>query len=320
MAHDHDHRPDHGHSHAPADFGRAFAIGITLNLVFVLIEAGFGFLANSLALVADAGHNLSDVMTLAVAWVAMVMAKRGATARHTFGFKKGTILVSLASALFLYAAIGVILWEAVGRLLHSPAPVAGTTIVVVAVIGVVINTVTALLFMRGRKDDLNIKGAFLHMAADAAVSAGVVGAGFAISATGWIWLDPVVSIVIALVVLAAGWGLLKDSLHLSMAGVPPHIDAEEVLAYLTCLPGVACVHDLHIWAAGTTENVLTAHLLMPEGGNDEFLHRVADELRSRFTIHHTTLQVENEDTLGICPISNNTSGRCWPGSAKDSKS
>lgn len=309
-AHCHDH--GHGHSHAPADFGRAFAIGITLNLAFVLVEAGYGFLANSLALVADAGHNLSDVMTLAVAWIAMVVAKRGATARHTFGFKKGTILVSLGSALFLYAAIGVIIWEAVGRL-SSPAPVAGMTIVVVAAIGVVINTVTALMFMRGRKDDLNIKGAFLHMAADAAVSAGVVGAGFAISATGWNWLDPVVSIVIALVVLAAGWGLLKDSLHLSMAGVPGHIDAEEVLDYLTGLPGVACVHDLHIWAAGTTENVLTAHLLMPEGGNDEFLHGVAHELNHRFTIHHTTLQVEKEDTEGLCFISNNGRGRCWPG-------
>jgi cobalt-zinc-cadmium efflux system protein len=310
MTHSHD--TCCAHDHAPADFGRAFAIGITLNLVFVLIEAGYGFLANSLALVADAGHNLSDVMTLVVAWIALVMAKRGATARHTFGFKKGTILVSLGSALFLYAAIGVIIWEAVGRL-HSPAPVAGTTIVVVAAIGVVINTVTALLFMRGRKDDLNIKGAFLHMAADAAVSAGVVGAGLAISATGWNWLDPVVSIAIALVVLAAGWGLLKDSLHLSMAGVPAHIDAEEVLDYLTCLPGVACVHDLHIWAAGTTENVLTAHLLMPEGGNDEFLHRVAHELNHRFTIHHTTLQVEKEDTEGVCSISNNGRGRCWPG-------
>ncbi|MCA1766072.1 MAG: cation diffusion facilitator family transporter, partial [Desulfobulbaceae bacterium] len=306
------HGHGHGHSHAPADFGRAFAIGITLNLAFVLVEAGYGFLANSLALVADAGHNLSDVMTLAVAWIAMVVAKRSATARHTFGFKKGTILVSLASALFLYAAIGVIIWEAVGRL-RTPAPVAGTTIVVVAAIGVVINTVTALMFMRGRKDDLNIKGAFLHMAADAAVSAGVVGAGFAIAATGWNWLDPVVSIGIALVVLAAGWGLLKDSLHLSMAGVPPQIDAEEVLGYLTCLPGVACVHDLHIWAAGTTENVLTAHLIMPEGGDDEFLHRVAAELRHDFAIHHITMQIEREDVDGVCHTGNQGRGQCWPG-------
>jgi cobalt-zinc-cadmium efflux system protein len=281
-------------------------------MIFVLVEAGYGIAANSLALVADAGHNLSDVMTLAVAWIAIYMAKRVATARHTFGFKKGTILVSLGSALFLYAAIGVIIWEAVGRL-QAPAPVHGMTVTVVAVIGVVINTATALLFMRGSKDDLNIKGAFLHMAADAAVSAGVVAAGLTITATGWNWLDPVISIGIAIVVLAAGWGLLRDSLHLTMAGVPAQIDAEAVLAFLTTLPGVQCVHDLHIWAASTTENVLTAHLVMPEGGGDDFLHRVAKELRHDFSIHHTTLQIEMEDADGVCHINNKDRGRCWPG-------
>ena len=304
---------NHNHEHAPADFSRAFAIGTALNLAFVLVEAGYGLAVNSLALVADAGHNLSDVMTLVLAWGAMILARRGATARHTFGFKKGTILVSLGSALFLYAAIGVILWEAASRL-RSPAPIDGMTVTIVAAIGVVINTATALLFMAGRKDDLNIKGAFLHMTADAAVSAGVVAAGFIIAATGWNWLDPVVSIAIAVLILVAGWGLLKDSLHLTMAGVPSVIDAEAVLDYLTGLPGVSCVHDLHIWAASTTENILTAHLLMPGGGDDDFLHRTAHELRHGFSIHHATIQIERDDVEGACHTDNrHRQGGCWPG-------
>lgn len=312
MTHNHSHN---GHAHPPANFGRAFAIGTALNLAFVLVEGGYGFLANSLALIADAGHNLSDVMSLLLAWGGMVLARRGATPRHTYGFKKGTILVSLGSALFLYAAIGVILWEALTRLRH-PAEVNGLAITVVAAIGVVINTATALLFLKGRKDDLNIKGAFLHMAADATVSAGVVAAGFAIMATGWNWLDPVISMAIALVILVAGWGLLKDSLHLTMAGVPAHIEAEAVLDYLTGLPGVACVHDLHIWAASTTENVLTAHLVMPAGGDDAFLHATAEHLRHAFAIHHTTLQVEQEDMDGACHVNNINQGCCWPGRAR----
>ena len=312
MAHNHSHD---GHDHAPADFSRAFAIGTALNIAFVLVEGGYGFMANSLALMADAGHNLSDVMTLLLAWGGMALARRGATPRHTFGFKKGTILVSLGSALFLYAAIGVILWEAFGRL-RAPAEVNGMAITVVAAIGVVINTATALLFMAGRKNDLNIKGAFLHMAADAAVSAGVVVAGFAIMATGWNWLDPLISMAIALVVLIAGWGLLKDSLHLTMAGVPAHIEAEAVLDFLSGLPGVQCVHDLHIWAASTTETVLTAHLVMPTGGDDDFLHQTAEHLRHDFNIHHTTLQIEVEDGEGICHINNKKDqGCCWPGKA-----
>ncbi len=302
----------HGHNHGPTDFNRAFAIGVILNILFVLVEAGYGIIGNSLALVADAGHNLSDVMTLLLAWGAMAIAKRGATARHTFGFKKATILASLASALLLYGAIGVIIWEGIDRL-QVPAPVNGNTVIVVAAIGVLINTATALLFMSGRKKDLNIKGAFLHMAADAAVSLGVVAAGFAIRATGLLWIDPVLSLVIAVIILVAGWGLLKDSLHLSMAGVPAHIDSEEVLNFLGRLPGVRCIHDLHIWAAGTTENVLTAHLVMPEGGTDEFLHGTAHRLLHDFGIHHTTLQIEREDTEGACHTRNSqTGGNCWP--------
>jgi cobalt-zinc-cadmium efflux system protein len=311
LAHDHCH--DHNHHHAPDNFNRAFTIGIVLNLLFVGVEAGYGLYADSLALVADAGHNLSDVMTLLIAWAAMAVAKRSATAKHTYGFKKGTILVSLGSALFLYAAIGIIIWEAFGRL-RSPVPVHGMTITVVAAIGVVINTVTALLFMAGRKKDLNLKAAFLHMAADAVVSAGVVVSGLVITATGWNILDPVLSIVIALFILVAGWGLLKDSLHLTMAGVPPHIDAEKVLGYLTGLSEVQCVHDLHIWATSTTENALTAHLIMQSGGSDAFLHETAEYLRHHFDIHHTTLQIERSDIGGICHTEQgNGQGNCWPG-------
>ncbi len=298
----------HEHGHTPTNFNRAFAIGITLNLAFVLVEVAYGIMGNSLALVADAGHNFSDVMTLLLAWGAMAMANRGATARHTFGFKKATIVASLFSAMLLYVAMGVILWEAVARF-RVPAPTSGMTVIVVAAIGVVINTATALLFISGRKHDLNIKGAFLHMAADAVVSAGVVAAGFAIAATGWQWLDPLVSIAIAIIVIIAGWGLLKDSFHLTMAGVPTHIDSEEVLALLGRLPGVCSVHDLHIWAGSTTENMLTAHLVMPEGGNDDFLHETIKRLRHDFQIHHVTLQIEQN---GICSIKNQQGGKCWP--------
>ena len=303
----------HNHAHAPTNFNRAFAIGTILNLVFVVIEAGYGSISHSLALIADAGHNLSDVMTLLLAWGAMALANRSATARHTFGFKKGTILASLGSALFLCVAIGVIVWEAVGRL-RSPVPVNGMTITVVAAIGVVINTATALLFMRGRKNDLNIKGAFLHMAADAAVSAGVVVSGLLITVTGWNILDPAISIAIAFVILLSGFGLLKDSLHLTMAGVPVQINAADVLDYLAGLPGVQCVHDLHIWAASTTENILTAHLVMEDGGSDEFLHQTAERLHHDFNIHHTTIQIERSDISGVCHTGGTgKQGRCWPG-------
>jgi cobalt-zinc-cadmium efflux system protein len=310
-----EHHHHHGHSHAPADFGRAFAIGIGLNIIFVVAEAGYGIMSGSLALVADAGHNMTDVMTLLLAWGASVAAKRPATARHTYGFKKATILASLISALMLYIAVGVIIWEAIARL-RSPVAVNGGMVMAIAALGVVINTATALLFVSGRKDDLNIKGAFLHMAADAVVSLGVVGAGFAIRATGWNWLDPLVSLIIAVIILAAGWGLLKDSLHLSMAGTPAHIDPEAVRNFLARLTGVGCVHDLHIWAAGTTENVLTAHLVMPDGGTDDFLHDTAHHLRDDFGIQHTTLQIERQDNDGACHVCNRQGGgQCWPSPA-----
>jgi cobalt-zinc-cadmium efflux system protein len=298
----------HNHSHTPANFDRAFAIGTVLNLGFVFAEATYGILGNSLALVADAGHNLSDVMGLLLAWGASILARKAATASHTFGLKKATILASLTSALLLYGAVGVIIWEAGQRLL-SPLPVEGLTVIVVAAIGVLINTATALLFYPGRKGDLNIKGAFLHMAADAAVSVGVVAVGFAIQATGLLWIDPVLSLVIAAIIIYAGWSLLKESLHLSLAGVPLHIDPEELLDFLAGLPGVSCIHDLHIWAASTTENVLTAHLVMPEGGDDSFLGQTAEKLRHHFDIHHATLQIERDES---CMLNNNWTGNCWP--------
>ena len=215
---------------------------------------------------------------------------RRATARHTFGFKKGTILASLCSAFFLYAAVGVIIWESLDRL-RTPTRIDGMTITVVAAIGVIVNTATALLFISGKKDDLNIKGAFLHMAADAAVSVGVVVTGLIIAATGWNILDPLVSMGIAFVIIFSGWGLLSDSLHLTMAGVPSQINSESVLEFLAGLAGVDCVHDLHIWATSTTENILTAHLVMESGGSDEFLHQTADALLHKFHIHHTTLKI-----------------------------
>lgn len=309
---------DHAPTHAPANVNLVFAIGATSNLLFVFIEACYGIISHSLALIADAGHNLSDVMTLLLAWGAMVLANRSATARHTFGFKKGTILASLGSAIFLYIAIGIIIWEAVGRF-RSPMPVHGVTITVVSAIGLVINAATALLFMAGRKNDLNIKGAFLHMAADAAVSAGVVVSGLLIMFTGWNVLDPVISIAIAFVILFSGLGLLKESLHLTMAGVPDQIDAPAVLDYLVGLPGVQCVHDLHIWAASTTENVITAHLVMPNGGSDDFLHQTAEYLQHEFNIHHATIQIEQSDIRGICHTDKmKKTGNCWPGNPNSS--
>lgn len=285
----------HDHSHAPARFDRAFALGIALNLLFVAIEAIYGVASGSLALLADAGHNLSDVLGLFLAWGATFLARKGATTRRTYGFRRSSILASLFNAVLLLVAVGGIAWEALRRFAH-PAPVAETTVMIVASIGIVINTATALLFAAGRKDDLNLRGAFLHMAADAGVSAGVVAAALLIRFFGWLWLDPLVSLFIAGVVLWGTWGLLRESLDLALDAVPPGIDAGEVDAYLRALNGVQGVHDLHIWAMSTTETALTAHIVMePENGaaQDEFLLRVALELHDRFGIEHPTLQIES---------------------------
>jgi cobalt-zinc-cadmium efflux system protein len=293
MGHAHDHHA-HGHVHAPASFGRAFAIGIALNTAFVLIEGGYGIIANSMALLADAGHNLSDVLGLAVAWIAAVLANRPPSQRYTFGLKSSTILAALFNAVFLLVAVGAIGWEAILRL-FSPEAVAGKTVIIVAAIGILINGITAWLFVSGSKSDLNIRGAYLHMASDAAVSAGVVLAGLIILYTGWLWLDPVVSLLIVGVIVWGTWSLLRESLAMSLHAVPPGLDSAAVRALLEKQPGVKAVHDLHIWPMSTTDIALTAHLLIPGGHpGDAFLMHIAEELSAHHGIGHVTLQVETD--------------------------
>ncbi len=303
MTHDHDHDHDHHHDHAPANFNRAFAIGIALNAVFVAIEAYYGWRVNSLALLADAGHNLSDVAGLVLAWGAALALKVKPDPRHTYGWKRATILAAFANALLLLMAIGALAWEAIGRLLSAQAAVQaqGVTIMLVAGVGIVINTATALLFMRGREGDLNVRAAFVHMAADALVSAGVVLAGALTLWQGWIWLDPVVSLGIAVVILVGTWDLFKQSLHLLFDGVPDSVDPLAVHACLAALPGVSHVHDLHIWAMGTSQIALTAHLVMPQGqADDAFLQEANHLLHERFEITHVTLQVMKEAFTRTC--------------------
>jgi cobalt-zinc-cadmium efflux system protein len=288
----HTHAHDHGHVHAPADFGRAFAIGVLLNSAFVLVEAVFGVLSGSMALLADAGHNLSDVLGLLIAWGAAVMAARPANARFTYGYKASSMLAALANAGLLLIATGAILIETIDRL-FEPEPVAGQTMIVVAGVGIFINGLTALLFARGRKSDINVRGAFLHMAADTLVSLGVVVAGAVILGTGLWWIDPAVSLVIVVVIGVGAWGLLKDSVKMALLAVPEGIDEGEVRAYLEGLRDVTAVHDLHIWAMSSTETALTAHLVIPGGHRgDAFLHEVTHELEHRFAIGHATVQVE----------------------------
>ncbi len=294
---------DHHHEHAPANFNRAFAIGIALNAVFVAIEAFYGWRVNSLALLADAGHNLSDVAGLVLAWGGALALKVKPDARHTYGWKRATILAAFANALLLLMAIGALAWEAIGRLLSTQAAVhdQGVTIMLVAGVGIVINTATALLFMRGRKSDLNVRAAFVHMAADALVSAGVVIAGALTLWQGWVWLDPVVSLGIAAVILWGTWGLFKQSLHLLFDGVPDSVDPQAVQACLAALPGVTRVHDLHIWAMGTSQIALTAHLVMPQAqADDAFLQQANDVLHERFEITHVTLQVMKQAFTRAC--------------------
>ena len=288
----HSHSHDHGHSHAPADFGRAFAMGVALNSAFVLIEAGFGLWSGSMALVADAGHNLSDVLGLLIAWGAAHMAARPANPRFTYGYKSSSILAALANAGLLLVALGAILFETIDRL-FDPAPVHGWTMVAVAGVGILINGGTALMFMRGRKHDLNIRGAFLHMAADALISVGVVVAGIGILLTGLWLIDPLTSLVIVAIIGWGTWGLLKDSVKMGLLAVPEKIDEGAVRTYFADLPGVEAVHDLHIWPMSTTETALTVHLVMPGGHpGDAFLHDLAHDLEHRYSIEHATVQVE----------------------------
>jgi len=307
MAHDHnhDHAHDHddhaghshgpgGHLHAPASFGKAFAIGITLNTVFVVVEAVYGYASGSMALVADAGHNLSDVLGLIAAWTAAVLSKRAATPRFTYGLKGSSILAALFNAVFLLVAVGAIAWEAVHRL-FNPEPVTELTVIVVATIGIAINGVTAWLFASGRDSDLNIRGAYLHMIADAAVSVGVVIAAIVIMFTGWLWIDAVTSLVICVLIVWGTWSLLRDSTAMSLAAVPRGIDPVAVRAYLEKCPGVAQVHDLHIWPMSTTEVALTCHLVIPSGApGDAYLMDVCARLKRDFGIEHTTIQIETD--------------------------
>ena len=296
MTSQHDRHGHSGHRHSPppANFGKAFSIGIGLNLGFVVVEAAFGVFSNSMALLADAGHNLSDVLGLLIAWLAAALSKRPPTSRYTYGLRGSSILAALFNAVFLLLAVGAIGWEAILRL-FDPEPVGGITVMAVAGIGIVINGFTAWLFASGRRSNLNIRGADLHMVADAGVSAAVVVAGFAILVTGWLWLDPVTSLAVVAVVFWGTWGLLRDSMKLSMAAVPPGIDPALVREFLGSQAGVAQLHNLHIWPISTTESALTAHLVMPGGyPSDGFLMRVADEVRHRFGIGHVTLQVETD--------------------------
>jgi cobalt-zinc-cadmium efflux system protein len=293
MQHQHSHAHEHsGHTHVPPDFGRAFAIGVALNSLFVGVEVVFGLISNSTALLADAAHNLSDILGLLIAWGAAALTKRPPSARFTYGLRSSSILAALFNAMFLLVAVGGIAWEAVHRL-TAPQPVASVTIMIVAAIGILINGFTAWLFMSGRKSDINIEGAFLHMAADAAVSAGVVAAGAVILMTGWLWLDPMASLLICAVILWSTWTLLARSIRMSLDAVPDTIDPRKVRAYLAGLPGVSDVHDLHIWPISTTNTALTCHLVISGGHpGDGFLAKIAHELDHRFSIDHPTIQIE----------------------------
>ena len=310
-AHDHAHAPGHvhgghghgGHVHAtpPAGFDRAFAIGIGLNLLYVIGEAGAGLYTGSVALLADAGHNLSDVLGLAIAWGGAALARTPPSKRFTYGLKSSTILAALSNALLLLVALGAIVLEAAQRL-GDPRPVPGLTVSAVAAVGIAVNALTAWLFARGRKGDVNIRGAYLHMAADAAVSAGVVVAGVAIWLTGWTWLDPATSLVLAALIIVQTIDLLRETGEMALAGVPRGIDYDQVDQALASLPGVSRVHDLHIWPMSTTEPVLTAHLVIPDGTPDDgFLRRAESMLHARFGIGHATLQVERGEACELAP-------------------
>ena len=292
---------NHAHPTSAISHGRAFAIGIFLNIGFVIVEVIYGLIANSSALLADAGHNASDVIGLVFAWTAAWLATRKPKGKYTYGLRRTTILVSILNALLLFAAMGFIGWDAWHKIVN-PQPVAGISVMIVAAIGVVVNTITALLFMKGQKNDLNIRGAFLHMAADAAVSLGVVAAGLAIYLTGFQWIDPLISFFIILVIVYSTWKLFIDSIDLALDAVPKHIQLDEVLKFLLSRPGVSKVHDLHIWAMSTTQVALTAHLIMPGGGNDKFIANLQKQLHEKFEIGHTTFQIETQSEETHCSM------------------
>lgn len=304
MSHSQSHSHSHSHGHGAPDYNRAFAVGVVLNVIFVVIEVVYGTIADSLALIADAGHNLSDVGSLLLAWGASVLATKAATEKRTYGLRKATVMASLASAILLMVVLGGITWEAIRRLLN-PEPVAGLTVIVVAAVGVVINTVTALLFVKGQKHDLNLRGAFLHMAADAGVSLGVAVAGMLIMFTGWLWIDPVVSFVIVAVIFIGTWGLLRDSLNYAMDAVPKHIDLPGIKEFLLGFDHVERIHDLHIWPLSTTEIALTVHLVVDDDTLDnDFLLKLQRHMHDHFGIPHSTIQVETSRSENACLLDN----------------
>lgn len=289
----HNHSSSHDQSHAQT-YGKAFAIGIGLNIAYVAVEATYGVIINSSALLADAGHNLSDVFSLVFAWFAMAVAQKRPAKKFTYGLRRSTILVSIFNALLLFGAAGVIGWEAWQKI-QNPVEIPGSTIMIVAGVGLVINTATALLFMKGQKKDLNIKGAFLHMAADAGVSLGVIISGLLINVTGAMWIDPVTSFMILFVIVYGTWGLFIDSINLALDAVPKDIDYEEVESFLKEHEEVESIHDLHIWAMSTTENVMSVHIVLKSEKTDQFLREIKEKLREHFNIHHSTIQVEVSD-------------------------
>ena len=298
----HDGHTEHGHSHGPIDYGRAFAIGIALNLAFVAGEAVAGVLGHSLALLADAGHNLSDVLGLGLSWGAAVLSRRGPSGRFTYGLKSSSILAALANAVILLVVTGGIAWEALLRF-AEPVPVNSVIMIWVAAVGIAVNGGTALLFASGRRRDLNIKSAFLHMAADALVTAGVVAAGVVISLTGWLRLDPAISLAVSVVIVIGTWDLLKSATGLALDAVPEGIDASAVRAHLAAQPGVVALHDLHIWGMSTTDTAMTCHLVMPAGHpGDAALNGMTQELHTRFGIAHATIQIELADSSEVCAL------------------
>jgi len=296
----HAHAVGHSHAHAHLDYGRAFAIGIALNLVYVVAEAAAGLISGSLALLADAGHNLGDVLSLSLAWGAAVLSRRRPSGRFTYGLRSSSILAALANAIILLVVTGGIAWEALGRL-SRPVSVAATIVIWVAAAGILVNGVTALLFASGSRRDLNLKTVFLHMAADTLVTATVVAAGIAIALTGWLWLDPAVSLFVSAVIVIGTWGLVKSAIGLALDAVPEGVDAAAVRAHLLDIRGVTGLHDLHIWGMSTTETALTCHLVMPDGHpGDATLNGIAQQLHDRFGIHHATIQIELADTEEAC--------------------
>ncbi|MDB5649312.1 MAG: czcD [Hyphomicrobiales bacterium] len=291
----------HGHDHAPKDFGKAFAIGLILNTGFVVVEVIYGLLGNSVALLADAGHNLGDVLGLVVAWIGVILSRRKPSARFTYGLGKSSILAALLNAMFLLVAVGAIGWEAIQRMI-APEPVATTTVMVIAAIGVFVNGITAWMFASGRKGDINVRAAFIHMAADAGLSAGVVLAGFIIAMTGLFWIDPMMSLVLNAVILWSTWDLLKSATTMVLSGVPEGTDMGELRTYLLSLPGVTDVRHLHVWSLSTRDVALTCHLVMPDGHpGDAMLAEAAAEVKEHFSINHPTFQID-VGRAGTCPI------------------